>query len=107
LKRASSSGTEIRVPFQDDGALINPRDESTSPLEGPDGGVMGGFSGFQYATGEETAQTGGASGNGICRLDPTILNWDCGTGSQREAMSAVMVYDPINNRFVLINDFYT
>jgi hypothetical protein len=64
---------------------------------------MGGFGSFSYATGGETAYTYGE--RGVCRLDPATLDWDCSAGSQREAMPSAMVYDPINTRVVVINDF--
>jgi len=43
------------APFQDDGALINPRNGSATPLEEPEGGVVGGFGPFRYATSGDTA----------------------------------------------------
>jgi hypothetical protein len=91
------------APFQDTGALIDPRTGNTAPLEDPPGGVDGGFGSFRYATGGETAYTHG--GRGVCRLDPTTLDWDCSSGSQGGAMSAAMVYDPINARIVVINNW--
>jgi len=90
-------------PRQDDGELVNPRDGSTIPLEEPGGGVAGGFGSFSYATGGETAYTHGE--DGVCRLDPVTLDWDCHATSQRGDIPAAMVYDPINSRIVVINDF--
>lgn len=89
-------------PFQGDGASINPRTGDTVPLTDPAGGVRGGFGSFSYATGGDTAYT---YANGVCRLDPFTFDWDCNAGSQREAMSAAMVYDPINTRIVVINNW--
>ena len=91
------------APFQDDGALINPRDGGSTPLEEPEGGVEGGFGSFRYATSGDTAYPYGD--RGACRLDPTTLNWDCSSGGQGGAMSAAMVYDSINARVVVINNF--
>jgi hypothetical protein len=91
------------APFQDEVGLMNPRTGETTPLEQPPGGVMGGFGSFRYATGGETAYTYGD--RGVCRLDPATLDWKCSAGSQREAMPSAMVYDPINTRIVVINDF--
>jgi hypothetical protein len=91
------------APFQDSGALVDPRTGNTAPLADPPGGVMGGFGSFRYATGGETAYAHGESG--VCRLDPATLNWDCNSGSRREAMSSAMVYDPINTRVVVISDW--
>jgi hypothetical protein len=91
------------APFQDHGVLINPRDGSTTPLEEPESGVRGGFGSFSYATGGDTAYP--LSELGVCRLDPATLDWDCSSGSQREAMPAAMVYDPINARIVVINNW--
>ena len=90
------------APFQDDGALINPRTGDTAPLTDPPDGVRGGFGSFSYATGGDTAYT---YADGVCRLDPVSFDWDCSTGSQQEAMSSAMVYDPINSRVVVINNF--
>lgn len=91
------------APFQDEGTLMNPRTGETTPLEQPPGGVMGGFGSFRYATGGETAYTYGD--RGVCRLDPATLDWKCSAGSQREAMPAAVVYDPINTRIVVIGDW--
>jgi hypothetical protein len=97
------------APFQDHGALINPRVGSTTALEEPEGGVMGGFGSFRYATSGDTAYTYGD--RDVCRLDPATLDWDCTASDQREAMPAVtvapvaMVYDPINARIVVINNW--
>jgi hypothetical protein len=89
--------------FQSGGLAVDPRTGESTHLEAPDGGVMGGFGSFRYATGGETAYTYGE--RGVCRLDPATLSWDCSAGSQREAMPTAMVYDPINTRVVVINDF--
>ncbi len=89
------------APFQDSGALIDPRTGNTSPLENPPGGVQGGFGSFAYATGGETAYT---YANGFCRLDPVTFDWDCIASGQSQGTSAT-VYDPINDRLVVINDW--
>lgn len=89
------------APFQDEGRLLNPRTGETAPLEEPDGGVWGGFGAFRYATGGETAYT---FGDGVCRLDPTALSWDCVEFVLETEGPSALVYDPINDRVVLIND---
>jgi hypothetical protein len=89
------------APFQDNGALINPRTGDTLPLRDPPGGVRGGFGSFSYATSGDTAYT---YAGGVCRLDPVTFNWDCVASIQTQGTSA-MVYDPINDRLVLINDW--
>jgi len=91
------------LDFQSDGLAVDPRTGESIHLEAPDGGVMGGFGSFRYATGGETAYTYGE--RGVCRLNPATLDWDCSAGSQREDMPSAMVYDPINTRVVVINDW--
>ena len=87
-------------PFQDDGALVNPRTGNTAPIEYPPAGVLGGFGSFLYATGGDTAYT---YRNGVCRLDPVSFDWDCIPNSETGNPDSV-VYDPINDRLVLINN---
>lgn len=87
-------------PFQDDGALVNPRTGNTAPLEFPPAGVLGGFGSFPYATGGDTAYT---YRSGVCRLDPVSFDWDCIPNGDTGGPEAV-VYDPINHRLVLINN---
>lgn len=90
--------------FQARGGLLDPRTGAFTPsLEQPEGGVWGGFGSFSYATGGNTSyvETGGHS---ICRLDAETLGWDCVRSSPAEGSSA-MVFDPINDRVVIIKDF--
>jgi hypothetical protein len=87
-------------PFQDDGALVNPRTGNTAPLEFPPAGVLGLFGSFSYATGGDTAYT---YRSGVCRLDPVSFDWDCIPNGETGGPEAV-VYDPINHRLVLINN---
>ena len=89
------------APFQDEGGLLNPRTGDTVPLSQPVGGVQGGFGSFYYATGGETAYV---YGRGVCRLDPVHLNWDCNDASRQTEGSSAMVYDPVNDRIVVINN---
>lgn len=89
------------APFQDEGRLLNPRTGESAPLEQPEGGVWGGFGAFRYATGGETAYTYGNSG--VCRLDSASLDWNCNPYVGMSGPSA-MVYDPINDRIVVINN---
>jgi hypothetical protein len=89
--------------FQDDGTAVDPRTGRTEPLPGPVEGVAGGFGAFEYATSTETAYV---FGNGVCRLDPTSLDWTC-TGKADIPRFVQnfesMVGDPINNRLILFH----
>lgn len=89
------------APFQDEGGLLNPRTGGTAPINPPVGGVRGGFGSFGYATGGETAYV---YGSGVCRLDPIGLVWDCNAASRQMEGSSAMVFDPINNRIVVISN---
>jgi len=91
------------APFQDTGRLINPRTGEATDLPDPPGSVRGGFGSFRYATSGDTAYP--STDRGACRLDSTTLNWDCTASSQGGAMSAAMVYDSINARIVVINNW--
>jgi hypothetical protein len=91
------------APFQDTGQLVNPRTGEATDLADPPGGVRGGFGSFRYATGGDTAYL--STDRGVCRLDPATLDWNCSSGSQGSVMSAAMVYDPINARIVVINNW--
>lgn len=89
--------------FQSDGVVVDLRTGQTEPLAQPVGGVMGGWGAFEFATSTETAYI---YGNGVCRLDPTSLDWTC-TGRPdilREIQNfESMVADPINNRLLLFH----
>jgi len=87
-------------PFQDDGALVNPRTGTTAPLEHPPVGVEVGFGRFPYATGGDTAYT---YRSGVCRLDPVSFDWDCIPNGDTGGPDSV-VYDLINDRLVIINN---
>jgi hypothetical protein len=92
------------APFQDSGALINPRGGATTNLEGPDGGVRGGFGSFSYATGGNTAFV---LGDAVSGLDGAALSWERINRVGRTSVAqipAAMVVDSINSRLVLIND---
>jgi hypothetical protein len=92
------------APFQETGQLVNPRTGEATDLADPPTGVKGGFGSFRYATGGDTAYL--STELGVCRLEPTTLDWNCSSGSQQwRAMSAAMVYDPINTRIVVINNW--
>jgi hypothetical protein len=89
------------APFQDESRLLNPRTGQSTPLKEPPGGVRGGFGSLTYATGGETAYP---YGNGVCRLDPASLDWNCNPYVGTFGPSA-MVFDAINDRIVVINNF--
>lgn len=95
----------VLMGFQDDGALVDGRTGAIAPVGAPDVGIAGGFGSFSYAVGGDTAYTFG-HGNGqgnVCRLDTETGAWTC---IEIEApMPAAMVFDPINERVVVINDF--
>jgi hypothetical protein len=87
--------------FQSDGVAADPRSGWTEPLDQP--GVMGGFGAYEFATSTDTAYV---YGDGVCRLDPTSLNWTCtGTPDIPRGIQNFesMVADPINNRLLLFH----
>ncbi len=90
------------APFQGSGELVDPRTGESTGLADPPTGVRGGFGSFQYTTGGDTAYP--STEQGVCRLDPTTLDWDCGGGSPLPPGVSAMVYDPINARIVVINN---
>ncbi len=97
------SATTDRLYFLgNDHVAVDPRTGQTEPLDQPD--VMGGWGAYEFATSTETAYVYG--GDGVCRLDPTSLDWTC-TGTPdipREVQSfESMVADPINNRLLLFH----
>lgn len=89
------------LAFQNDGVAVDPRTGDTVSLRAPVGGVAGGFGAFEYAASTDTAFV---FADGVCRLDPTSLNWTC-TGKPdipRPVQNfESMVGDPINNRLIL------
>lgn len=95
----------ILLPFQGDGQLVDPRGGATTNLDGPDGGVRGGFGSFSYATGGNTAFV---LGDAVSGLDGATLSWErinrVGRTSVAQ-MPAAMIVDSINNRLVLINEW--
>lgn len=100
---AADTDRLLFLGYESGGLVIDPRTGESTHLDAPDGGVMGGFGSFRYATGGETAYTYGD--RGVCRLDPATLSWDCSSGSRQAHTTSAMVYDPINHRVVVFNDF--
>jgi hypothetical protein len=98
------------APFQDRGKLIDPRTGATTGLDDPPNGVVGGFGSFRYAYGGETAYALTGTELTICRLEPATTSWACsshpppGEPGINQVPSA-MVFDPITNRLVIINDW--
>jgi hypothetical protein len=88
--------------FQGSGELVDPRTGESTDLADPPTDVRGGFGSFEYATGGDTAYP--STEQGVCRLDPTTLDWNCEGGSPLAPGVSAMVYDPINTRIVVIND---
>ena len=91
------------LPYQVDGLVVNPRTGESTHLDAPGGGVVQPYGLVRYATGADTAYT--HSDQGICRLDPVTFEWECNPASESVDLPAAMVYDPINNRIVVINDW--
>ena len=87
--------------FQSDGVAVDPRSGRSEPLDQP--GVMGGWGAYEFATSTDTAYV---YGDGVCRLDPSSLDWTC-TGSPDIPRGIQnfesMVADPINNRLLLFH----
>ncbi|MGI9610948.1 MAG: hypothetical protein ACR2NL_11715 [Acidimicrobiia bacterium] len=90
------------APFQATGRLIDPRTGEATALDDPPGGVRGGFGSFSYATGGDRAYT---NGYGLCRLEPNTSAWECVAPNAISTTPSAMVYDPINDRVVVINNF--
>ena len=102
IGHSTDSDQLVFLGFQDGGLLVDPRTGASTHLDEPPGGVMGGFGSFRYATSGDTAYT---YGERVCRLDPDTFHWDCTPRSDPGAMPGAMVYDPINARIVVINNF--
>jgi len=97
------SATTDRLYFLGNAAVaVDPRSDQIEHLDQPN--VMGGWGAYEFATSTDTAYVYGM--DGVCRLDPTSLNWTC-TGTPdipREIQNfESMVADPINNRLLLIH----
>lgn len=90
------------------GRVVDPRTGGYADLDDPPRSVAGGFGSFSYATGGETAYTFGHDHfgrDGVCKLDPVAMDWACTDNPATDQIPSAMVFDPINDRLVLINDF--
>lgn len=91
--------------FDERGMLVDARTGRTTEIAAPGDRVIAGFGRLGYATAGEGVYV--ESDDGICRLDPAELSWDClgfwyeQTGEGSGLLSAI-VEDPIHDRIVLI-----
>lgn len=85
------------------GGLLDPRSGEMTLLPEPGPLISGGFGAFVYATGTDDAVIL-TNDRGICRLDPTALDWNACVEPELEFPAYdAMVFDPINRRLVLMN----